>query len=109
MLTAESAIEICKLVNSPNVKLHLDVKAMSTESKSIPQIIHESKDWMIHFHANDPNRRGPGMGDTDFVPIIQALKEIDYRGWISVEVFDYEPGIQRLTEESLEYLRSICE
>lgn len=49
------------------------------------------------------------MGDTDFVPIIQALKEIDYRGWISVEVFDYEPGIQRLTEESLEYLRSICE
>ena len=109
MLTAESAIEICKLVNSPNVKLHLDVKAMSTESKSIPQIIHESKDWMVHFHANDPNRRGPGMGDTDFVPIIQALKEIEYRGWISVEVFDYEPGIQRLTEESLEYLRSICE
>ncbi len=107
MLTAQSAIEICLLVDSPNVKLHLDVKAMSSESKPIPQIIRESRDWLVHFHANDPNRRGPGMGDVDFAPILEVLDEVRYNGWISVEVFDYEPGIDSLAGESIRYMREL--
>ena len=107
MLTAESAIEIAKSVNSPNVKLHLDVKAMSTESKPIPDIIRDSRDWLVHFHANDPNRRGPGMGDVDFVPIFNALNEIDYDGWVSVEVFDYEPGADALAGDSIRYMQTL--
>ena len=107
MLTAESAIEIAQAVNSPNVKLHLDVKAMSTESKPIPQIIRESQEWLVHFHANDPNRRGPGMGDVDFSPIFQTLDEVNYDDWISVEVFDYEPGIDALAGESIDYMRRV--
>lgn len=107
MLTAESAIAIAKAVESPNVKLHLDVKAMSTESQSIPDIIRSSKDWLVHFHANDPNRRGPGMGDVDFVPIFAALDEIEYDGWVSVEVFDYEPGVDALAGESIRYMQRL--
>lgn len=109
MLAADSAIEICKRVDSPQVKLHLDVKAMSYEQHSIPEIIHESKRWLQHFHANDPNRRGPGMGEVDFAPIFRALNEINYDGWVSVEVFDYEPGIQALTEESITYMRGVVD
>jgi len=85
MQTAESAIAIMAAVDSPNVRLHLDVKAMSTESKSIPDILRDSQDALAHFHANDPNRQGPGMGDVDFVPIFKTLKEIQYDGWVSVE------------------------
>ncbi len=107
MLTAESAIAIAQAVDSPNVKLHLDVKAMSTESKPIPEIIRNSKDWLVHFHANDPNRRGPGMGEVDFVPIFAALKEVGYDGWVSVEVFDYEPGVDSLAGESIRYMQRL--
>lgn len=107
MLTAESAIDIAKAVGSSNVKLHLDVKAMSTEEKTIPSIIEDSQDWLVHFHANDPNRRGPGMGEVDFEPIFAALDKAKYDGWISVEVFDYEPGIDVLAGDSIRYMQGL--
>lgn len=103
--TADLGSRLCEMVASPHCRLHLDVKAMSTESKPIPQIIREQSRLLEHFHANDPNKRGPGMGDVDFLPIFSALAEVDYRGWVSVEVFDYEPGVERLASESIEYMQ----
>jgi sugar phosphate isomerase/epimerase len=105
LLTAESAIHLAKQIDSPHVRLHLDVKAMSSEQKPIPDIIRDSAPYLAHFHANDPNKRGPGMGDVDFVPIFRTLREIGYDGWVSVEVFDYEPGVERLARESIDYMR----
>jgi sugar phosphate isomerase/epimerase len=105
LLTAAEGRELIDLVNSPRVQLHLDVKAMASESQPIPDIIRANRDIMVHFHANDPNRQGPGMGNVDFVPIFAALKDIDWQGWVSVEVFDYTPGIERLTRESIANMR----
>jgi sugar phosphate isomerase/epimerase len=104
LLTAADAVELAEMIASPRCRLHLDCKAMSTETDPIPTIIRRRAPWMVHFHANDPNRRGPGFGELDFVPIFEALGEVDYKGWVSVEVFDYEPGVERLARESIEYM-----
>ncbi len=78
---------------------------MSSESTPIPDLIRANRAYLHHFHANDPNRQGPGFGEVDFVPIFETLGEIDYRGWVSVEVFDYTPGVERLARQSIEYMQ----
>lgn len=103
--TAEDAIRLLKEVNHPNFKMVLDVKAMSTESRPISDIIESSAGYFVHFHANDANRRGPGFGKTDFAPITASLKKIGYDGWISVEVFDFSPDPQTVAAKSADYLR----
>jgi sugar phosphate isomerase/epimerase len=109
LCTADLGVELMRMVDSPNCRLHLDVKAMSTEPTPIVEILRKHRDSVAHFHANDPNRRGPGMGEVDFTPIFKTLKEIQYSGWVSVEVFDYTPGPERLALESIRYMRETLE
>jgi sugar phosphate isomerase/epimerase len=99
---AADARPMIEAIGSSNVRLHLDVKAMSSEGKPIDQIVRENADLVIHFHANDPNKLGPGMGDVDQAPIFRALHEINYQGWVSVEVFDYSPGIEKILATSMD-------
>jgi sugar phosphate isomerase/epimerase len=108
-LTAEETVGLIERIGSEYVQLHLDVKAMSTEAKPIPQIIRDSQQHLVHFHANDPNRRGPGMGQVDFGPIMKTLRDINYADWISVEVFDYSPGIDALASESIACLNKFSQ
>lgn len=109
LVTTPEAVELAQMIGSPQVRLHLDCKAMSTEPEPIAEIIRRHAALLAHFHANDPNRQGPGFGQVDFVPILEALGQIDYGGWVSVEVFDYSPGIERLARESVEHLQECLE
>ncbi len=103
--TADEARQLIAAINSSAVKLLLDVKAMSTESQSIPDIIYDSRESLVHFHCNDPNRRGPGMGTVQYEPIVAALRKIDYQQWLSVEVFDTTISPVELASQSIRYLR----
>jgi sugar phosphate isomerase/epimerase len=104
--TAAEAAELLDRIDHPNFVLHLDVKAMATDEAPAPELIRRFAARTGHFHANDVNKRGPGFGDTDFVPIFQALCDSGYRGWVSVEVFDYSPDPETIARESIRYMKA---
>lgn len=99
--TCAEAVELMDMVQEPNFCLHQDVKAMlGAETESLPVLIDRFKEQTGHFHVNDTNLLGPGMGETDYVPIFEALLKSGYSGWVSVEVFDYAPGAEVIARES---------
>ena len=108
LTTAAEATELVRQVGHPRVRLILDVKAMSDEATPAPELIRAHAPDLAHFHANDPNRRGPGFGAADFRPILAALAEVNYAGFVSVEVFDFSPDSETIARESIRYLKS-CE
>lgn len=107
--TAAEAIQYSKEFNSPGMSVILDVKAMCSEGTPLPEIIRASKDNFAYFHANDANLKGPGFGNVDFKPIVAALKDVGYDGYMSVEVFKFEEGAEAIATRSIDYLKSVFE
>src|SRR5207237_640739 len=104
--TCEQANALIARVNHPNFLLHMDVKAQSSEpAGTVPELIRRFASRAGHFHAQDVNLRGPGMGDVDFRPILKALFDSGYDRWVSVEVFDFSPGAEFTARKSYETLR----
>lgn len=102
LTTAAETVRLIEKIGAPRqIALHLDCKAMCSEEISIPELIGANRQHMIYFHLNDPNLQGPGFGELDLVPVMKALLKVNYKGWASVEPFDYSPGIEVLAEKSL--------
>ncbi|HOK08087.1 MAG TPA: sugar phosphate isomerase/epimerase family protein [Candidatus Hydrogenedens sp.] len=107
--TIEETIELIEAIDHPKFQLILDTKAMTFLQEPRETIIRKCAKYLKHYHANDENLLGPGMGKVDFGPIIKALKDINYSGYISVEVFKFDLGPEKIATESINYLKKFLD
>jgi sugar phosphate isomerase/epimerase len=73
-------------------------------------------DRLAHLHLPDSHRLAPGGGHIDFPPVIEALRNIGYRGYVSFEFFSISPDLWYLptfeacdaeVRKGIEYLRQL--
>ena len=102
--TAAEAMRLIELVDHPNLRLLLDAKAMASENRPMDELVRAYHPWLEHVHVNDVNLLGPGMGDLDLGPLFDALKEVGYDKYLSIEVFRTDPGAETILKESKAYL-----
>lgn len=106
LTSISQAVDLIQKVDHPNFKLHMDVKAQSDDPDgSVTELIARYARDAGHFHAQDTNLLGPGMGEVDFEPILNSLVASGYDRWVSVEVFDFSPGPEVIANASFATLR----
>jgi len=70
-----------------NIALLADLFHMNIEESDVAQAIIDAGKHTGHVHYADSNRSAMGMGHTDPAPIVAALKQVGYDGYLSAEVF----------------------
>ena len=83
--TLQQAVDICKKVDSQNIKVLADFFHMSIEEQDISASIMETGKYIYHVHLADSNRLLPGFGHTDFRAGFEALKSIGYKNYMALE------------------------
>lgn len=83
--TLDDTARFLECVNAPDVKVLADLFHMNIEEADLAGAIRGCP-RIGHVHFADSNRRAAGFGHSDFKPIIPALFEIGYDGYLSAEV-----------------------
>lgn len=91
-----------------NVKLLGDLFHMNIEEADLGDAIRAAGAHLGHVHFVDSNRRAAGLGHLDFTPVVAALREIGYEGYLSAEALPLPDSdtAARMTAQSFQKLFS---
>ena len=90
------------------VVLLADLFHMNIEEADIAEGLRAMGDRLGHVHWADSNRQAMGFGNTDTWPILEALREIGYRGYLSAEIFPL-PDADAAARQTMQSLRELLE
>ena len=71
-----------------------DVHNAIDEAEPHAALVDRYFDVIRHVHVNELDGRHCGTGDYDFKPVFEVLRRRGYKGWISLEAFDFTPGAE---------------
>jgi sugar phosphate isomerase/epimerase len=100
----DEAVGIVREIASPGVGTMFDVHNAINETEPHDALVDKWFDYISHVHVNELDGKHCGAGTYDYKPVLKTLARRGYRGWISLEAFDFSFGPERLVEESLRYL-----
>lgn len=90
--TAADAAELCDQVNHPNIGILFDTFHANIEEKDIAAGIRTVRKHLRHMHTCENDRGIPGSGHVEWPAVFQALREIGYDGYLTIESFGFNIG-----------------
>ena len=99
-------LEFLKPLRTQNVKLLCDLFHMNIEEADIAAALRLAGDKLGHIHFVDSNRQAIGFGHTEMKPVMQALRDIRYQGYVSAEVLPL-PDPESAARQTIEAYRRL--
>jgi D-psicose/D-tagatose/L-ribulose 3-epimerase len=109
VLSLAEAVSIVQEIASPAIRTMFDTHNAVDETEPHAVLLDRYFEFIEHVHVNETDGGHCGTGDYDFRPVLEVLARRDYQGWVSLEAFNFQPGPERIAEESLAYLNRIIE
>ena len=106
-------LELAQRVDSPMFGLNFDVGHFFCVNDDLPTAIERLQAWTRHYHIEDiaatrvHEHLIPGHGAIDFAAVIDAIRDTDYDGWLTVELYPYLDDPDAAGREALHYLRRL--
>ncbi len=90
--TAADAVALCDQINHPNVGILFDTFHANIEEKNIGLAYRTVAPHLKHVHTCENDRGIPGSGHVEWKDVFQALRDIRYDGWLTIESFGFSLG-----------------
>lgn len=107
--TMAEAMEIVNHINHPAIQTMFDFHNTPDETESHHVLIEKYFDHIYHVHVQemDGSYLGAGNAVNDYVKAFQTLKDLGYNKYVSLEVFDFNPGGEKIANVSMQTLKKI--
>ena len=87
--TAADAARLCSEIDHPNVGVLFDTFHANIEEKDIGAGYRTLGKHLRHVHACENDRGIPGSGHVEWPSVFQALRDLSYDGWLTIESFGF--------------------
>ncbi len=104
--TLEDGLAVIEQIGAPNLKLLADTFHMNIEEADIGASLRRAGVHIGHVHLVDSNRQAPGHGHLDVRGILNVLRDIGYRGYLSFEVLPL-PDSRRAAEDAIRNVKNV--
>jgi fructoselysine 3-epimerase len=93
----------------PNVKVMFDTYHALYRNEVSSDYVYEMAPHLAHVHFADLDRKPPGEGVVDWVGVMQALKDIDFKGYLTMEIGFAARRVEpdRYARSALNYLKGV--
>jgi D-psicose/D-tagatose/L-ribulose 3-epimerase len=90
--TAADAAKLCDEVGDPNIGVLFDTFHANIEEKDIGAGYRTVGKHLRHVHTCENDRGIPGSGHVEWAGVFQALRDLRYDGWLTIESFGFNIG-----------------
>lgn len=90
--TAADAVALCDAIGHPNVGILFDTFHANIEEQNVADAYRLVGRHLKHVHTCENDRGIPGSGHVDWPGVFQALRDVQYDGWLTIESFGFALG-----------------
>lgn len=102
--TYADCVQLTERINSFWIDAQIDVGCMRLSNENVLEAVHNHTPRHVHFSV-------PGLGaipgNINFTPIVNALNELDYSGWVTLEMLNSKELTYAVVMQSVKEIISI--